>query len=582
MSTKRLIEKTKERLSREVGAIYKPHGDHIRFALAFPSTYYVGMSNLGLQIVYRLINEQETALCERVFLPDPADMDDATKPGQHLFTMESQTPVRDFDVLAFSLSYELDYPNVLKLLALSGIPELSSERDAQTHHVPLVIAGGPASTFNPETLAPFIDLYVIGEAEEVMPEIIDVLVKYQGMDRPELLRKLAELEGVYVPRFYEPEYNEDGTLRGMNVAPGIPEHITRRWTANLDDYDATSLIVTRETEFSNMVLAEVARGCGRHCRFCVAGYAFLPPRARSDESILQAIDRMNERVAEKLGHDPRIGLLSASVFDHPSSTLVCQSLAERDRLFSISSTRADTLNKDIAEVLRKGGHETITIAPEAGTYRLRRAINKVMPDETVINAANSAWEAGFRKLKLYFMIGLPTETETDLVSIPTLVRQISELAPWEKVTVSVSCFVPKPWTPFQWAPMDSEKELGHKLDQLQRALRPIKRVSILGESPREAVVQGVFARGDRRLKDALLLMSRENISWRAAFREGGIDPSAYAQRQRIREEVMPWDHVDLGVSKEYLWSEYMHAMNSIATRACPLSGCNQCGVCGGK
>jgi len=555
MSSRRLIAEIKKLLDQEVGTVYKPHAGRLRFALAFPNTYYVGMSNLGFQTVYRLLNDREDSVCERVFAPNPPDLDELLRTGEPLITMESRTPVRDFDVLALSVSYELDYPNVLRIMTLSGIPELACGRDS-SH--PLVIAGGPAATFNPEVLAPFVDAFVIGEAEETLPEIVQALAEDTG-DRTESLLKLARIPGVYVPRFYEPEYNEDGTIRRVRALNGVPETVTRRWLPRLDVFPATSAILTPETEFSNMILAEVARGCGRRCRFCVAGYTSLPPRAASPEAVLRGVIAAEERFAGASRRNPRIGLISASVFDHPGSRLICESLVERERLFSISSTRADTLDRDIARVLYRGGQETLTIAPEAGTEMLRRAINKGLSDDDILSAASVAWDAGFRRLKLYFMVGLPTETDDDVSAISSLVSRIATPSAWERLTVSVSCFVAKPWTPFQWAAMESEKRLAEKLKAVRASLREIRRVRLVGESAREAVVQGVLARGDRRLRDSLMIVNRENIGWRAAFRKTGVDPAFYAQRSRFREEVFPWDHIRTGVGKDELWREYEHS-----------------------
>ena len=576
MSARRLIEKTKQRLDKEIGAVYKSHVGKLRVALAFPNTYYVGMSSLGFQTVYKLLNDREDVVCERVFIPDQSDIEYITTSQKPLFTMESQTPVRGFDVLVFSISYELDYPNVLKALTLSGLNEKADERDRNS---PLVIAGGPAVTFNPEILASFIDVFVIGEAEEVLPEIMDALQEHHDEDRAELLLRLAGIEGVYVPRFYETAYKQDGTILRVKAAEGVPERIRRRWVKKLDAYTATSAILTPETEFSNMILAEVSRGCGRQCRFCIAGYAFLPPRARTPSAVLGGIQRMEEKVHERLMGHPRIGLISASVFDHPSALLICQSLLERDRLFSISSTRADTLSRDIAETLHRGGQETLTIAPEAGSDRLRRVMNKCLFDEEILGAAASAWDGGFRRLKLYFMIGLPTETDEDIKGITGLVSRIAGTFGWEKLTLSVSCFVPKPWTPFQWSPMEAEKSLAEKIIYIRNALKKIKRVEVTGESARESVVQGALARGDRRVGDALLISNQEKVSWKAAFRKAGIDPCFYAQRQRNKDEIFPWDHLDLGVKKQYLRREYERAIKELPTPACVVGECRRCGVC---
>lgn len=577
MASRRLIEKIKERLDREIGTIYKPHAGKIKFALAFPNTYYIGMSNLGFQIVYRLLNDREDVVCERVFLPDPSDLDELLRTGRPLVTMESQMPVREFDVLGFSVSYELDYPNVLRIMDLSGIKPLAANRDLAD---PLVIAGGPTATFNPEVLAPFTDAFVIGDAEETLPELVDVVRGGLTDDRESMLLELANVKGVYVPRFYEPVYNSDGTISHIHTTPGVPDKVHRRCIPELEAYPATTTILTPETEFSNMILAEVARGCGRKCRFCAAGYTYLPPRTRSETGILEGIRAVEEKV-ERHGMEtpPRVGLLSASVFDHPSSLLVCESLAEQDRLFSISSTRADTLTRDIVEALHKGGHETLTIAPEAGTDRLRCVINKNITHEELIAAAHTAWDGGFRRLKLYFMVGLPTETDEDIEGMLSLVREIAGLYPWQRISVSVSCFVPKPWTPFQWVGMDAEKSLADKVSRITRGLRGIRHVEVVGESAREAVAQGVLARGDRRLAESLILLSSESVSWKAAFRRGGVAPSFYAQRSRPRDEALPWDHLDLGVSKDFLWREFERARIVARTPECMVGTCRLCGVC---
>jgi radical SAM superfamily enzyme YgiQ (UPF0313 family) len=557
MLTHQLVEKTQARLNIELGTVYKPHLDRLTVALAFPNTYHVGMSNLGFQTVYGLFNQSTDVVCERVFLPDPSDLDEAAQLRSGLFTLESQTPVGDFDVLAFSLSYELDYPNALKIMALSKIPERADER--ALGQFPLVIAGGPAATFNPEPLSPFIDAFVIGEAEPIMPDLLEYLLRLHHSRRHPAsdLVSLARKDGVYVPRFYSASYNPDGTIQGTDISDGVPKLVERQWTKDLDAYPGLSVITTPDTEFSNMVLAEVSRGCGRKCRFCVAGYAYLPPRRRSRDAVLESLAEHEEIYGEH-----KVGLLSASVFDHPAALLISQSLAEKGRAFSISSTRADTLDEHVVEALRKGGHGTLTIAPEAGTDRLRRVINKRITDRDVFRAAEVAWSGGFRRLRLYFMVGLPTETDDDIAGIGDLAGAIASLHLWEKINVSLSCFVPKPWTPFQWYAMDTEKELEQKLTQIRSTLRAISRVEAGGESAREAVVQGVLARGDRRVGAAILARSRGNTNWRAAFRETGIDPAFYAQRERSPDEVFPWDHLDLGTPKKTLLREYRRALST--------------------
>lgn len=575
----RLISKTKAYLEQEIGTVYKGHEGRLRFALAFPNTYYVGMSNLGFQTLYKLLNDFDKVVCERVFLPDASDLAEMQRSRIPLFTMESGLPVREFDVLAFSLSYELDYPNVVKMLSLAGF-DVTAEARSRNDRIPFVIAGGPAATFNPETMAPFIDAFVIGEAEEIAAELVDAFLEC-SQDKDELLVRLGKIRGVYVPAFYEVSYNDDGTICDVRPRQGFPATVQRRWTRNIELYPAVSSVLTAETEFSNMILAEVARGCGRKCRFCAAGYGFLPPRAQVPSAVMRQITEREEKAVKRTAKHPRIGLISASVFDHPSSLFICRSLVERERLFSISSTRADTLSLDVAQVLHQGGQETLTIAPEAGTTRLRLAINKDMTDEDILRATSFAWDGGFRRLKLYFMLGLPTETEADLEGIGFLVTRIANEFRWRRLTISLSCFVPKPWTPFQWAEMDQERVLAKKLENVSNSIRKLPGIEVKTESAREAVVQAILARGDRRLEQALVDYSLNKTSWRAAFARSGVDPYFYAHRVRHRDEVFPWDHIDLGVRKQYLWQEFVRAMNSVPTPPCNIGVCRACGICHG-
>lgn len=529
---RRLVEKTKARLRKETGGYRKPHAGKVRFALAFPNVYYLGMSSLGFQSVYRILNEREDCVCERVFLPDPEDREGIVKSREHLFTMESQTQVRDFDVLAFSVSFEMDYTNVLKIMALTGIEEVSESRGDR----PIVIAGGPAVTMNPEVLSPFIDAFVIGDSEEALPGIVEVMQRYAQESRDEILKHLSGMEGIYVSKLYK---------------DGISSPVKRIWIDDINRYETVSSIITEETEFSNMALVELSKGCTRGCRFCAAGHIFSPKRVRTSESVMECLGRFE---------DERIGLVSTSVFDHKNSEKICAELTEKGRQFSISSTRADTLSEKIAELLKKGGQESITIAPETGTERLRKVIKKNISDEEVYKAARIAWDAGFRRLRLYFMIGLPTESEEDVKAIPEMVKGINRERNWQKITVSVSCFVPKPWTPFQWFGMEEEKHLSKKLKTIKSSLIKTSRVEMTGESARESVVQGVLARGDANLKDVLLAKSRSEISWNDAFRKGGIDPANYANRERPRDEVFPWDRIDMGTDKDSLWEEYRRAI----------------------
>lgn len=550
----------------EKGTIRKPHANRIRFALAFPNTYVVGMSSLGFQTIYGLINSHQDAVCERVFLP--AGNQEVS--GQ-LRTIESDTAVRDFDVLAFSLSFEMDYSNALRIMSMAGIDLIGDDRISDNRQ-PLVIAGGPAVTFNPEPLANMVDAFIIGEGEDVINEIIDSLLDSTGLDKVDRLERLAHIEGVYVPMFFHPSYKDDGTIDHIASADSVCGEVRRRWVADISTRPAHSFIITPHTQFSNMLLVEIARGCGRQCRFCAAGYTYLPSRACDPQTVMNVIHESG------LG-TRRVGLVSSSVFDHPESIDICRRLIDEGYSFSISSTRADTLSDDVANLLFMGGHRTITIAPEAGTERLRNVINKAITDRQIINASESAWNSGFRRLKLYFMIGLPTETDEDINAIPSLSAEIAESHSWSQVDVSVSCFVSKPSTPFQWVGMDSEMLLSNKIKILRSAISQYPNIRFHSESPRESVIQGVLARGDRRIDKAIMAYSCGGISWRGAFRSTGIDPTFYSERIRMRNETFPWSHIAIGVRQDFLWNEYCNALEGKITKGCATGVCNNCGVC---
>ena len=556
--------KIRSLLRNEVGTVYKPHADRLRIALAFPNTYNVGMSSLGFQTIYRILNDRDDTVCERVFLPD-----DYKSRTDSLVTMESQTPVRDFDLLAFSLSFEMDYPNIIRMMNLAGVEPLSAARKELTRQ-PIVIAGGPAVTFNPEPLADFFDVFVIGEAEGVLDRIIDVMRIKADYDYDQFLAELAQIDGIYVPALYTPIYGDDGTISCMESGEGVRPSVKRNWSRT--NPPASTVVFTPNTEFSDMILVEVARGCGRMCRFCAAGFTYLPARPSDPDAVLDAIHAC-------VDGNRRVGLMSASVFDHESSSAICRALIEEGIGFSISSTRADTLNKETADLLMGGGHKTLTIAPEAGSERMRAVINKTITHDDILNAARSAWDSGFRRLKLYFMIGLPTETDADICAIIDLTAEIADLHKWRKISVSVSCFVPKPGTPFQWAPMDNEKSLVRKLSVIGKRLRLLKGVDFHNESPRQAMIQGALSRGDRHLGQALLAYAGSKMSWNAAFREAGIDPAFYAERIRRDDEVFPWDHINLGVRKSFLLNEFHRALKGETSIGCSNGVCRKCGVC---
>lgn len=558
--SRKLKNKALQFLKQEQGTIFKTGEGRLSVALAFPGVYSLGMSNLGFQIVYGILNSLPDVACERVFLPDTPELAEYRRSKTDLFTLESQKPVRGFDVLAFSLPFEMNALDLLEMLELSGIPILAAERD-ETH--PLVLVGGAYATFNPEPLSDFVDLFLIGEAEEALPELTDILLQSQSGTRHNLLQALTRVQGVYVPQFYDVEYQTDGSISNVTATPPVPERVKRRKVSDLSNYDGVSVILTPNTEFSNMLLIEAIRGCGRQCRFCVSGYSGLPPRPRKGPP----------------DGDSRVGLVGSAVFDHPEAQAICEKLTADGREFSVSSIRIESLTPELAEMMHRTGQKTMTLAPEAGTERLRNVINKPIGDDQVLQAAGFAANAGIRRLKLYFMIGLPTETEEDIESIARLAQRISEEHINFDIQLSVSCFVPKPWTPFQWCGMADEKQLSSKIRQIRKLLSGHKRIKLSAESPREAAAQAILARGDRRIGRALLTAHQNKIGLVKAAEIAGLDTSFYISRARDENEVFPWDHIDLLVRKSYLREEYCKALQGRTTPACVVGSCARCGVC---
>lgn len=553
-----LRQKTKARLDRETSSVSVNAGASVRFALAFPNIYSLGMASLGFQLVYQMLNELPKSCCERVFLPDPPDLKEHERTSTELFTLETQTPLAEFDVIAFSIPFELDYVNVLRMLRLSNLPIRSIERD-ERH--PIVIAGGPCATFNPEPLADFVDAFVIGEAEPVLPLLVETLETNLGASRDDVLAALSQLPSVYVPRFYRPAYDSDGLLLRVDVLPPAPSKVKRAIAHDLSVGPSSSAIKTPEAEFGEIELVETARGCGWRCRFCLAGHITRPPRPRE-----------LPRVKSK----QRIGLVGAAVFDHPQAVDMCRSIVDVGNEFTVSSVRLETITREIAELMSKGGQKTLTIAPEAGTQRLRRVINKAATDDELFAAVSTARDAGIARVKLYYMIGLPTETDEDSDAIADLSLRLVREFPSVAFQVSVSCFVPKPWTPFQWHPMEREDVLKKRYASLQKRLSGIRNLKFSGESPRLALVQGLLARGDR-MVGRLVADALEQGGYGRAIRN--VDLSYYLHRPREREELLPWDHIDMGIYKDYLWREYRKGLDEVTTGRCNVGRCRECGAC---
>ncbi|MDT8901602.1 TIGR03960 family B12-binding radical SAM protein [Anaeroselena agilis] len=571
-----LKEKLKKQLAAEQGAVIHAPGSRPGFALAFPNTYQVGMSNLGFHIIYREINASGLAACERVFLPGKKDLAEHHRTNTPLMTLETQRPLYEFPLVGFAVSFEIDYFNLLAMLDLGKIPLLAADR-GEEH--PIVLAGGPCATFNPEPLAAFIDAFVIGEGEEVIREILAAWQRgrEEGLAREDMLLSFAAIPGVYVPAFYKDEYNPDGTLAALTPAAAVPAVISRRWVRDLDAHPGQTAVVTADTEFGDMYLIEIARGCGRHCRFCMAGYCFRRPRARSLAGLEETIRRAEQ-------YRDKIGLVGAAVSDHPDIDRLVAFIRAQGLKFSVASIRADSFTPALAEALAASGHKTITLAPEAASDRLRRIINKGIDAADLERAVALAAAAGIPNVRLYIMVGLPGEQDDDIAAIAELARatrrHMAAHGSGGRLTLSINPFIPKPFTPFQWLPMAPRPVVEDRLAAIRAALKADKNTEILVEPPKEAYLQGVLSRGDRRLGPVLLAAHRAGgpKHWPKALAAAGLDETFYLYRERPAGETLPWHHLDMGLEPGYLRQELDRARAEKYTPPCQ-PGCTRCGVC---
>jgi len=529
------------------------------------------MSNLGFQTVYGLFNAQPDVVCERVFLAEGHD-----GRSQPTVALESGRPLLDFDIIAFSLSFENDYANTLTILEEAGIPARACDR---SDTLPLVIAGGVACQLDPEPLAPFMDCFLIGEAEILIPTLLEHFDP--GQARQAQLRRWARnVAGAYVPVFYHPTYTSDGLLATFDPIEDVPSRINRVYLHDLSQSATTTRVLTPETVFGRTFLIEVSRGCPHGCRFCSAGYVYRPYRCRP-------IGLLEECLASARLRTEKIGLVGAAVSDFPDIDVLCrQALGEKTRM-SFSSLRADGLTPDMVSVLRKSGAKTATIAPDAGSQRMREVINKGIDEADILNATEVLVGSGILNLRLYFMVGLPTETTDDVDAIVALCRRIKHrfLASSRRqgkmgeITISLSPFVPKPFTPFQWASMAGMVELREKTDRVRAGLRGIANVRLHADTPRWAYTQAVLSRGNRRTAELLATAHCAGGSWTKVFKAFPQEIDSFARRQRSFDELLPWDFINHGISKAFLRQEYESALQGETSPPCDTRSCTICGVC---
>ncbi len=590
------VEKPSRYTGGEWNAVIKDKNQvEIRFGFCFADVYDIGMSHLGMKLLYHMLNDREDTWCERVFAPWPDLEAKMREQGYRLFALESQEPVEKFDMLGFTLQYEMAYTNILNMLDLAGIPVKSRDRG---EGVPFVIAGGGVAN-NPEPLAAYIDIFNLGEGEEVLHELLDVLKEWKRkkLSRREFLKMAARIPGIYVPEFYEEEYNEDGTLKALvPVEPGVPAVIAKRVVESFDKaYFPDKLVVPYGNVVHDRIMIEVMRGCSHGCRFCQAGFIYRPVRERRVDTVVE----LARKLVKSTGYE-EISLLSLSTCDYSHLEELTDRLLEEfeDKHVSLSlpSSRVDAFTLGLMKRVSRVRKSGLTFAPEAGTQRMRDIINKGVTEEDLLRSARLAFEGGWSTIKLYFMLGLPYETDEDILGIARLAEKVLQVyyevhegkkCRRPEITVSVSTFVPKPFTPFQWCGQNTIEEIKRKQELLKHALD--RRIRFSWHTPETSVLEGALSRGDRRIGQVIYQVWKDGGTfdawdeymdygrWLQAFEKCGLDPAFYNHRERGEEELLPWDHISVGVSKSFFRREYERAARGELTSSC-MEKCQGCGA----